>query len=235
MPKQTFFNLTDEKRNLILELAIEEFSSQDFKNASITNIVAKAGIAKGSFYQYFEDKRDLYFYLIELASAEKKRFLTQSPPPDPQMGLFDYLRWLIRVGASFEFSQPKLAQVAYRALFSDRPFGGEILEQLQRSSRDFYFQLLKLGIEQGDVDPEIDMETAVFFLSTLFTEFGKHLVDVHNISMDKLASGKLDYKDVPLEEATNHLISLIERGLRPCSYKNNVKESKDARSKESLS
>jgi AcrR family transcriptional regulator len=83
MPKTTFFNLPEEKRRLILDLAIEEFAERDYKSASISNIVARAGIAKGSLYQYFEDKHDLYLYLIELAGEEKKVFLASHPPPDP--------------------------------------------------------------------------------------------------------------------------------------------------------
>ena len=59
MPKITFFNLPDEKRQLILDIAIDEFAENDFANVSISRIVARAGIAKGSFYQYFEDKDDL--------------------------------------------------------------------------------------------------------------------------------------------------------------------------------
>ena len=67
MPKQTFFNLAESKRDAFLELAIDEFAKNDYKNASISRIVEKAGIAKGSFYQYFENKADLYLYLIQLS------------------------------------------------------------------------------------------------------------------------------------------------------------------------
>ena len=216
MPKPTFSNLPEEKRNLILQLAIDEFAGQDYKNASISNIVARAGIAKGSFYQYFADKRDLYFHLVELAAEEKKRFLAQHPPPEPAMDLFDYLRWLVRVGISFEFSQPKLAQVAYRALFGDRPFGDEVLDQVKRSVLDYYRSLLEMGVAQGCVDPHVDMETAVFIVSTLFTEFGRHLVERLQLSVDDLGGGRIKHEDLDLAGLENHLISFLERGLRPC-------------------
>ncbi len=64
MPNQTVFNLPDKKRTKISELAIAEFANADYDNASISNIVKQAKIAKGSFYQYFEDKADLYLYLF---------------------------------------------------------------------------------------------------------------------------------------------------------------------------
>ena len=53
MPKQTFLNLPEEKRNTIINIAIEEFAEYGLENASTNRIVAKSGISKGSFYQYF--------------------------------------------------------------------------------------------------------------------------------------------------------------------------------------
>ncbi|MER2064516.1 MAG: TetR/AcrR family transcriptional regulator, partial [Alkalibacterium sp.] len=39
-------------------------SSKSLNEASISNIVKNSKISRGSFYQYFEDKKDLYFFLI---------------------------------------------------------------------------------------------------------------------------------------------------------------------------
>ncbi|PHV71632.1 hypothetical protein CS063_03450 [Sporanaerobium hydrogeniformans] len=64
MPKITFFNLPETKRKMIIEAAKEEFSRVLFEEASIANIIKKAEIPRGSFYQYFEDKKDLFVYLI---------------------------------------------------------------------------------------------------------------------------------------------------------------------------
>ncbi|MBT2684686.1 TetR family transcriptional regulator [Bacillus sp. ISL-37] len=65
MPKQTFFNLSEQKRKKLLESAEIEFARAPLFEASIANIIKTAGISRGSFYQYFEDKDDLYFYLLE--------------------------------------------------------------------------------------------------------------------------------------------------------------------------
>ncbi len=64
MPKQTFLNLPEEKRARIVDVALTEFAEKGYTGASITGIVAAAGIAKGSFYQYFEDKDDLYAHIF---------------------------------------------------------------------------------------------------------------------------------------------------------------------------
>lgn len=64
MPTKTFLNLPQEKQNLLLKIAKEEFSSNLFNDVSINKIIKKANIARGSFYAYFKDKEDLYHYLL---------------------------------------------------------------------------------------------------------------------------------------------------------------------------
>ncbi|WLR54670.1 TetR/AcrR family transcriptional regulator [Mesobacillus subterraneus] len=76
MPKQTFFNLSDHKREKLIESAEIEFASAPFFEASIANIIKTAGISRGSFYQYFEDKEDLYFYLLEDKLKKAKFYLS---------------------------------------------------------------------------------------------------------------------------------------------------------------
>lgn len=74
MPKPTFFNLKEEKRNVLIEAAKKEFSRVSLYDASIANILKTAGIPRGSFYQYFEDKEDAFFYLV--GEQARKRFET---------------------------------------------------------------------------------------------------------------------------------------------------------------
>ncbi|WP_125706389.1 TetR family transcriptional regulator [Lacticaseibacillus daqingensis] len=64
MPKPTFFRLAEEKRMRLIKAAYVEFARAPFAEASISNIIKDAGIPRGSFYQYFEDKGDVFFYLL---------------------------------------------------------------------------------------------------------------------------------------------------------------------------
>ncbi|NLY51524.1 MAG: TetR/AcrR family transcriptional regulator, partial [Firmicutes bacterium] len=77
MPKDTFFNLPEDKRQRIIDAAIDEFAHRSFHDARITAIVDAAGIAKGSFYQYFEDKKDLFKYIIGLIAERKIEYINQ--------------------------------------------------------------------------------------------------------------------------------------------------------------
>ena len=65
MCTETFLRLPEEKRTRILDAAWQEFTAVPFSGASINQIVHRAGIPRGSFYQYFADKRDLFVCLIE--------------------------------------------------------------------------------------------------------------------------------------------------------------------------
>lgn len=53
-----------EKRDRIINAAIEEFASFPYEKASTNNIVKKAGISKGLLFHYFDSKQSLYDQLI---------------------------------------------------------------------------------------------------------------------------------------------------------------------------
>ena len=82
MCTDTFLRLPEEKRNRFLEAAWEEFTSVPFEEASINKIVRRAKIPRGSFYQYFSGKEDLFFYLqgsmLEHCMEEYIKLLMQS-------------------------------------------------------------------------------------------------------------------------------------------------------------
>ena len=65
MPTGTFFRLPKEKRQRLIDAAWEEFTQVRFTEASINKIIKGAHIPRGSFYQYFEDKEDLFRYLLK--------------------------------------------------------------------------------------------------------------------------------------------------------------------------
>ena len=65
MPTDRFYNLSAEKKKVICNAAIEEFTRVPFEKASINKIIKSAGISRGSFYTYFEDKRDVLGYIFE--------------------------------------------------------------------------------------------------------------------------------------------------------------------------
>lgn len=65
MPKQTFYKLPLEKQERILAAAKREFTHARYEDASINQIIREASIPRGSFYQYFEDKQDIFLYFLK--------------------------------------------------------------------------------------------------------------------------------------------------------------------------
>jgi AcrR family transcriptional regulator len=67
MPRQRFFNMPADARSRLLDLAIREFAKRGFDEASLNEILSRAGISKGAYYYYFDDKEDLFATAIESA------------------------------------------------------------------------------------------------------------------------------------------------------------------------
>ena len=60
MPSARFLKLKGPKKIKILEAAMKEFLMHPVTMVSINQIIKSAGISRGSFYTYFEDKDDLF-------------------------------------------------------------------------------------------------------------------------------------------------------------------------------
>lgn len=54
-----------EKRQLILEAAVQEFSRNGYHNTRMEEIAQRAGIGKGTIYEYFESKLKLFQAMME--------------------------------------------------------------------------------------------------------------------------------------------------------------------------
>lgn len=214
VPHETFFNLPHEKRKRILDVLLDEFSLSDYQGVSVARIAERAGIAKGSFYQYFEDKRDCYMYLVDMALEEKTAFLRQ-PAPAEAGDVFQTLRWMMDQGLQFEFSNPRLAHILYRAVFEQPALQGQIAEAIRQRAMDGFRDFVRRGVEAGDIHPRIDPDLAAFFFNTIFSHLGVYLMKRYDISPDQLlqrGSGAFDEEAV--RSAVKQAIAILERGLR---------------------
>ena len=213
MPKQTFFNLPEEKRRLIIDLAINEFADHSYKEASISRIVKNAGIAKGSFYQYFDDKKDLYLFLIHLSMAQKTAFFYFFTPPQ-NMGAFDYLRWVFKRRVQFEVTNPKLNRIAYKAVYGDAPMLTEVLIEGETQANAFSQALLARGQAEGDLDPNLDTELAAFILNSVFMHLGDYLLERLEVSPEELIRDEPFLFESPEAEAIfDGIMEILEKGM----------------------
>ncbi|MFT8578825.1 MAG: TetR/AcrR family transcriptional regulator, partial [Liquorilactobacillus satsumensis] len=67
MYSNLFNEIDDNKKSKIINVSIVEFAQFGFANSSTNRIVKEAGISKGSLFQYFKNKEDLYFFILDYA------------------------------------------------------------------------------------------------------------------------------------------------------------------------
>ena len=212
MPTETFFNLPEEKRQRIERLAIEEFAQHDYHQASISRLVKRADIAKGSFYQYFDDKEELFRYLLGLAAQEKAKFLENALAEDQEGSVFEKLGRLMRQGLNFEFSHPGLAQIGYRAYYGEAPLSPKVLEQLRQGSRQFFLKLIEKGRAEGSVDAKLDPNLIAWLFAVVFNNLGDFLLERLEVSPDELGRrGTQAIQQSDYEPLVNEIIGLLER------------------------
>jgi len=100
MSTETFLRLPEEKRNRVLDAAWEEFTRVRYTDVSINKIILKARIPRGSFYQYFQDKADLFAYLMgdirDQIAALFAGLLREAEGDLFQIHLMAYDRFLVR-------------------------------------------------------------------------------------------------------------------------------------------
>ena len=112
--KKTFTKLSPEKQERILEGFLREFARNDYANASITKVVKELGIAKGSVYQYFGSKLDLYHSLLGKCQEEKLKYvfgIQREDFPD----FWAFYRQLFFQGIQFDLERPVHSQMIFRA------------------------------------------------------------------------------------------------------------------------
>jgi len=83
------------KESSLLKTAFEYFTTKGFSKTSISDIVSKAGVAKGTFYLYFKDKYDIRNKLI----AHKSSLLFRNTVNDlqPVFNTLSFEEKLIRI------------------------------------------------------------------------------------------------------------------------------------------
>lgn len=157
MPKETFHNLKDEKKQRIFEAAVQEFASRKFSEASLNQIVKVAQIPWGSFYQYFDGKEDLYLYVIKEISRDKWDALEQAGAEDMDEDFFDTIRG--KIGALFELGK-RNADYAQIVLLQEMD-DNEFIRKLRRGSTKRWKDIIERDKERSLIKPEVDADVMI--------------------------------------------------------------------------
>ena len=117
MPYPTFFNLPNEKRQRVMDAVWKEFTNVSYMDASINRIIQDAGISRGSFYQYFSGKADLFSYVLNtIFETGRKLFLAQLTAHNNDLffailGMYDEILW--KNGRSHSMEQQRIQSLIH--------------------------------------------------------------------------------------------------------------------------
>ncbi len=157
MPKDTFFNLSEAKQKRIFEAAVQEFSTRRFSDASINQIIKNAGIPKGSFYQYFTDKQDIYLYMAEKISEEIHKILGDQEAADPNTSFFETIMQRAEGTLKVGSIRPEYTKIGALTVIDN----SEFMLQLLRVSNHKYVEIIERDKQAGLIKPEIDSEVVI--------------------------------------------------------------------------
>ncbi|MEI6048639.1 MAG: TetR/AcrR family transcriptional regulator [Bacteroidota bacterium] len=68
--KKQFREIREEKKTLIMDVALDHFANEGYHNCTISHIAKHAGISKGLMYNYFESKEVLLTEIINRSIGE---------------------------------------------------------------------------------------------------------------------------------------------------------------------
>lgn len=207
MPKQTFLNLPEEKRKAFIQIALDEFAKNDYNSASVSKIVEKAGIAKGSLYQYFDDKQELFLYLLDVSNQEMMTFIQQSAPSDPAADFFETLRWQMSATVQAAIKFPVHSKLARRAYSSPLPFRDAVFENEKKLREEHFRGLVAQAQSSGSLDPGLDPAMVSFMVQGLINDLGPFL-------QSRFANSNGDWVDlIEVGEVFDQVIKVLKHGL----------------------
>jgi AcrR family transcriptional regulator len=208
--KQTFLNLSEEKRRRIVEAATREFSEKGFERASINAIVGAVGIAKGSIYQYFPDKKGLFLYTFEAAVGAIRAVLKRVKAESSGADFFERIRRSLLAGFEFTRRHPRIYGAYLRVVYdSDAPMRDELVRRLRYYSVEYLSSLAEEGLRRGELRPGLEPAQVAFFLDAVMDRL------LQAYSVPGLDSGLGLHAAPPerLDEWADFFIDLLRRGL----------------------
>lgn len=169
MPKSTFFNLDEQKRQMIIQACIDEFALQPFSSASINQIIKQANISRGSFYQYFEDKEDCYMYLLSEIAKIKMDLLKNASLMYQTNDFFENLQIMLEQTLTWIEKEPKLYAIGVLMEYDNSDFVQKLVAK-NAQSVEFLKSLVNQDIEQGRIRHDIDVDLLIQMLLSVNRE-----------------------------------------------------------------
>ncbi|MFH1147041.1 MAG: TetR/AcrR family transcriptional regulator [Pseudomonadota bacterium] len=207
-PKSTFFNLPADKQQRVIDVAVQEFSERGYQQASINSMVSRLNIAKGSIYQYFENKKGLFLFIFDQAISLVRKRLKAVKKNTEGEDFFLRIRKSLLAGKEFIDKHPALYRVYLRILFErDSPLREDLLQTIRLFSHEYLAALLEEGQNRGEVRKELDPKMAVFVVDAILDRF-LQVYALPHLDPDLNLQNPLD-----IETKIDRIVDLLREGL----------------------
>jgi TetR/AcrR family transcriptional regulator len=206
----TFRHLPPDKQERVLTAALAEFADQGYHQASLNRMVAQAGIAKGSLYQYFPNKEGIFSYIFQYALKLVRRTLTTVKEETLEENFFVRLEKSLLAGVAFSREHPRIFSLYLKIQFDKNvPFREEFLAAVRRHATEYFASLVRRAQSRGELRPGIPRDAALFLLDAVFDRFLQAVaVPALDVTLDLHQA-----TDAAIRKHVRELISLLKEGL----------------------
>lgn len=169
MPKNTFFNLSGIKQNTVFDAAVREFSVHMFSEASINRIVKAAQIPRGSFYQYFEGKEDLFSYVIARIFSEIEEMIQIRGREGQATDALSLFMERVYATAQLNKEKPEYVQITLLQSRDKTHFVRQFFE-MSGDQRQYVLKLFEHDKQRGIIREDVDSSVVIDMVYTLSKE-----------------------------------------------------------------
>lgn len=166
MPTVTWARLDGARRDAVVAAAEAEFAAHGFSGGSLNVIARHAGVAKGSLFQYFADKRDLYAHITDLASQRVRTHMeARIVELDPGRPFFEFLTDLLDTWVTYFADNPRERALHAAASFeieTDARVG--VRAVVHRHYLEVLRPLVRDAQLRGDLNRDADVDTLLSLL-----------------------------------------------------------------------
>jgi AcrR family transcriptional regulator len=169
MPRATWENLEQPRRDRVLRAALAEFGRRGYSGGSLNVIAREAGVAKGSLFQYFEDKFDLFAHVAEQTSLTV--YTAMAPHltgPAPSESFVEYFSRLVETWMDYMAEHPlERGLTAATNLELDPQIRQVIREPVHRLYSRALRPMLEEAVATGELRADTDLDALLAMLILL--------------------------------------------------------------------
>jgi AcrR family transcriptional regulator len=170
MPTVTWARVDAVRRAAVVDAAEAEFAARGFSGGSLNVIARRAGVAKGSLFQYFADKRDLYAFITDVVSQRVRAYMeNRIRQLDPSRPFFDFLTdWLDAWITYFADHPHERALHAAASLEIDTDARISVRNVVHRHYLEVLRPLVRDAQLRGDFRQDADIDALISLLLLIF-------------------------------------------------------------------